>query len=79
MSHLRHVLTVGLLCCAAALSGCLFLGDDEPGDDVACPAIFELCPEGSAQVEACAPGARCVYKNTCGGGAGTICQYEDGL
>jgi hypothetical protein len=77
MFTLRHTLTLGLLLCTSALSGCLFLSSEEPDDDVACPAIYELCPEGSVEVEACAPGARCVTKNTCGGAEGTICQYED--
>ncbi len=77
MFNLRNTLALGLLLCTSTLSGCLFLGDDEPGDDVACATLFELCPEGSTQVEECAPGARCVRKNTCGGAEGTICQYDD--
>jgi hypothetical protein len=74
MSHLRHALAL-LLFTSTLLSGCLSLGDEEP-DEEQCATIFELCPEGSQRVDACAPGARCVLKNTCGGAEGTICQYD---
>jgi hypothetical protein len=73
MSILRHTF---LLLCTSALTGCMFIQQEEPDEPQVCPAIYELCPEGSAAVEACAPGARCVQINECGGDP-TICQYND--
>jgi hypothetical protein len=57
-------------------SACVFPGDPVTADDPPdCAAIWELCPEGSDQVAACTPGARCTSRQQCGGVQ--ICQYRD--
>jgi hypothetical protein len=56
MFNLRNTLALGLLLCTSTLSGCLFLGDDEPGD---VPCRAPVCGEGEVESGRCGPDELC--------------------